>query len=33
MLTLGGIDSKYYKDDLHWVPVTQEGYWQFTLDR
>ncbi|XP_002715833.2 chymosin [Oryctolagus cuniculus] len=33
MLTLGGIDSQYHTGDLHWVPVTVQGYWQFTLDR
>lgn len=33
MLTLGAIDSSYYRGSLHWVPVTVQGYWQFTVDR
>ncbi|XP_036624081.1 chymosin-like [Trichosurus vulpecula] len=33
MLILGAIDSSYYTGSLHWVPVTEEGYWQFTVDR
>lgn len=33
MLTLGGIDSSYYTGSLHWVPVTVQEYWQFTVDR
>ena len=33
MLTLGGIDQSYYTGSLHWVPVTVQEYWQFTVDR
>lgn len=33
MLTLGAIDPTYYTGALHWVPVTVEEYWQFTVDR
>nr|XP_055197093.1 chymosin-like [Nyctereutes procyonoides] len=32
MLTLGAIDPTYYTGALHWVPVTVEEYWQFTVD-
>ncbi|ELK05888.1 Chymosin [Pteropus alecto] len=32
MLTLGAIDSSYYRGSLHWVPVTVREYWQFTVD-
>ncbi|XP_036623195.1 chymosin-like [Trichosurus vulpecula] len=32
VLILGAIDSSYYTGSLHWVPVTVEGYWQFTVD-
>ncbi|XP_075396457.1 chymosin-like [Tenrec ecaudatus] len=32
MLTLGAIDSSYYTGSLHWVPVTVQEYWQFTVD-
>ncbi|XP_074119069.1 chymosin-like [Sminthopsis crassicaudata] len=32
MLTLGGIDSSYYTGSLHWVPITVQGYWQFSVD-
>nr|XP_048299358.1 chymosin-like [Myodes glareolus] len=33
MLTLGAIDQSYFVGPLHWVPVTVQGYWQFTVDR
>lgn len=33
MLTLGAIDSSYYTGSLHWIPVTVQEYWQFTVDR
>ncbi|XP_036047488.1 chymosin-like [Onychomys torridus] len=33
MLTLGAIDQSYFVGSLHWVPVTVQGYWQFTVDR
>lgn len=33
MLTLGAIDQSYFIGSLHWVPVTVQGYWQFTVDR
>lgn len=33
MLTLGAIDPSYYTGSLHWVPVTMQLYWQFTVDR
>ncbi|XP_036308597.1 chymosin-like [Pipistrellus kuhlii] len=32
MLTLGAIDPSYYTGSLHWVPVTVQEYWQFTVD-
>ncbi|XP_014648624.1 PREDICTED: pepsin A-3-like [Ceratotherium simum simum] len=32
VVIFGGIDSSYYTGSLHWVPVTEEGYWQITLD-
>uniref|UniRef100_A0A8D1URZ3 Peptidase A1 domain-containing protein n=1 Tax=Sus scrofa TaxID=9823 RepID=A0A8D1URZ3_PIG len=32
MLTLGAIDPSYYTGSLHWVPVTMQLYWQFTVD-
>ncbi|XP_007529425.1 chymosin-like [Erinaceus europaeus] len=33
MLILGAIDPSYYVGALHWVPVTVQQYWQFTVDR
>lgn len=33
MLMLGAIDQSYFVGPLHWVPVTVQGYWQFTVDR
>lgn len=32
-LVLGGIDSKYVKDNITYVPLTSETYWQFELDQ
>ncbi|XP_067626227.1 lysosomal aspartic protease-like [Eurosta solidaginis] len=31
-MTLGGIDSSHYVGELTYVPVSIEGYWQFTMD-
>ncbi|KAM8783592.1 chymosin-like [Rhynchonycteris naso] len=32
MLTLGAIDPSYYMGSLHWIPITVQEYWQFTVD-
>ena len=31
-LYLGGIDSSKFSGSLTYTPVTQQGYWQFTMD-
>ncbi|EDW82170.1 uncharacterized protein Dwil_GK25659 [Drosophila willistoni] len=31
-LILGGSDSTLYSGDLTYVPISQEGYWQFQMD-
>jgi cathepsin D len=30
-LTLGGYDPSHITGDLHWVPLTRDGYWQFQM--
>ena len=32
-ITFGGIDDTKYTGELTYVPVTQEGYWQFKMDK
>ncbi|XP_014648363.1 PREDICTED: pepsin A-5-like [Ceratotherium simum simum] len=32
VVIFGGIDSSYYTGSLHWVPVSDEGYWQIAVD-
>ncbi|KAK2722006.1 lysosomal aspartic protease-like [Artemia franciscana] len=32
-LILGGSDPEKYKGDFVYVPVSKQGYWQFTMDR
>ncbi|XP_069811987.1 cathepsin E-like [Dendropsophus ebraccatus] len=31
-LILGGIDNSLYKGPIHWIPLTDKGYWQIRLD-
>uniref|UniRef100_A0A8D0G9E0 Peptidase A1 domain-containing protein n=1 Tax=Sphenodon punctatus TaxID=8508 RepID=A0A8D0G9E0_SPHPU len=31
-LILGGIDHSLYKGSVHWVPVTEKGYWQVHIN-
>lgn len=33
MVLFGGVDPSYYRGDLKWVPVTQRGFWQISMDR
>ncbi|XP_015989654.1 pregnancy-associated glycoprotein [Rousettus aegyptiacus] len=32
MVLFGGVDPSYYRGDLKWVPVTQRGFWQISMD-
>ena len=31
-LIFGGYDHSHFSGNLHWVPVTKQGYWQIALD-
>uniref|UniRef100_A0A287B618 Peptidase A1 domain-containing protein n=1 Tax=Sus scrofa TaxID=9823 RepID=A0A287B618_PIG len=33
VVMFGGVDKKYYKGDLKWVPLSQPHYWQIPLDK
>lgn len=32
-LTLGGMDPNRFSGSMHYVPVTREGYWQFSMEK
>uniref|UniRef100_A0A1I8N4U4 Uncharacterized protein n=1 Tax=Musca domestica TaxID=7370 RepID=A0A1I8N4U4_MUSDO len=31
VMVLGGNDDSYYEGDFHYVPVSEQGYWQFEM--
>lgn len=31
-IVFGGVDENLYTGELTWIPVTQELYWQITID-
>ena len=32
MLTLGGVDQKYYTGEITWAPVIRQAYWEVRMD-
>ncbi|XP_005989295.1 pepsin A-like [Latimeria chalumnae] len=32
VVTFGGYDSSYYNGQIYWIPLSQETYWQITMD-
>ncbi|XP_070604613.1 embryonic pepsinogen-like [Erythrolamprus reginae] len=32
MITFGGIDHSHYTGPINWIPVSQQSYWQITMD-
>uniref|UniRef100_A0A8C3YVR3 Peptidase A1 domain-containing protein n=1 Tax=Catagonus wagneri TaxID=51154 RepID=A0A8C3YVR3_9CETA len=33
VVIFGGVDQRYYRGELKWVPLTKRQYWQINLDR
>ncbi|XP_032496057.1 pregnancy-associated glycoprotein 2-like [Phocoena sinus] len=33
IMMLGGVDHRYHKGKLQWIPVSQPHYWQITMNR
>uniref|UniRef100_A0A8D1IDC6 Pregnancy-associated glycoprotein 2-like n=2 Tax=Sus scrofa TaxID=9823 RepID=A0A8D1IDC6_PIG len=33
VVIFGGVDHRYYRGDLRWVPLSKPHYWQIALDR
>ena len=33
VVMFGGVDHRYYKGELNWVPLIQEGNWMVHMDR
>uniref|UniRef100_UPI00398F1363 cathepsin E-A-like n=1 Tax=Pristiophorus japonicus TaxID=55135 RepID=UPI00398F1363 len=31
-IIFGGVDTSHFTGDLHWIPVTIQGYWQIQID-
>merc|ERR1711907_459048 len=31
-MVLGGVDTAHYTGDIHYVPLTEDAYWMFTMD-
>ncbi|XP_070282377.1 pepsin F-like [Myotis yumanensis] len=32
VVMFGGVDHSYYRGELQWVPVSEQGFWQVTVD-
>ncbi|XP_061263748.1 pregnancy-associated glycoprotein 2-like [Bos javanicus] len=33
VVMFGGVDHRYYKGELNWIPVSQTRYWQISMNR
>ena len=33
MVTFGGVDPSHYYGNIAWIPLSNELYWQITVDR
>ena len=33
VVMFGGVDHRYYKGELNWMPVSQTRYWQISMNR
>ena len=33
VVMFGGVDHRYYKGELNWMPVSQTRYWKISMNR
>ena len=33
VVMFGGVDHRYYKGELNWIPVSQTSYWQISMNK
>ena len=33
VVMFGGVDHRYYKGELNWIPVSQTSHWQISMNK